>query len=69
MHKKNKLCLIALVASMLFVGCGDAGNNTESENVSGEFSVAPVEGLSDDFLFGCDVSTLIAQENLQLNTI
>ena len=67
----KKLIPLILVIAMLLTACGggkDSGTNSNVQNVtitdapSGIF-VTPIEGLSDDFVLGCDVSSLIAEEN------
>ncbi len=68
MRKKVKFYPLVLIAAFLFTGCTKPGIETveiDKTPITVEknaISVAPVEGLSEDFVFGCDVSTLIAQE-------
>ncbi len=74
MKRKGYIYFMALLMSVMFVGCTNAqkdGSEATSNDANDKefvcdfdnpISIDPVEGLNDDFLFGCDVSTLIAQE-------
>ena len=76
MRKTKAIVIFTLIASLLLTSCGNTSGVSETEKnsevepsteVTSDFKnpidIAPVAGLNKDFLFGCDVSTLIAQEN------
>ncbi len=54
MRRKSSVFWLVLVAGLLLTSCGDA---------AGVGSESGKDSQIEDFLFGCDVSTLIAQEN------
>ena len=65
----KRICAIAL-AAVLLVGCAGSGKQAEETKAeeppavtSDSLYVQKVEGLSDDFILGADVSILLAQEN------
>lgn len=64
MHKKKLMFAAILAVGVLATGCGE---EKEEQRKVYEFEnpiqIEAVEGLSDDFIFGCDMSMLIAQEN------
>ncbi len=66
MSKKRYFCAMLVATSILMNGCS-GGDETVKEKEKSKFdnpiSIEAVEGLNDDFIFGCDMSTLIAQEN------
>ncbi len=65
---KKSFGTIGLAAVMIFTACGngevkkEVPVETRVAEYENPISVEPVEGLAEDFLFGCDMSTLIAQE-------
>ncbi len=70
----KKLVCAAILTSMLLSGCGNNGAENakkgeivqvpvEISTAESEIFVKAVEGMSEDFILGADVSTLIAQEN------
>lgn len=69
-----KKILILLITLILLTGCSSPSLPSEQGNimstqaptdapVTPSFSIEPVEGLSNDFLLGADISSLIALEN------
>ena len=58
------LALGAMMALSALTGCGESTYKAELPTASEEADifVAPVEGLSEDFIKGMDISTVIAQE-------
>lgn len=68
--KKKNISPILLATSLFFTSCGGEDNpvNTsvdipEKSKFENPISIEAVDGLSDEFIFGCDMSTLIAEEN------
>lgn len=70
MNKAKKLLalLLALVFTLSLVSCGSPGGSDDSAGGSdgkaeeAGITVLPVEGLSEDFTMGVDISSLIAEE-------
>ena len=58
------LALGAMMALSALTGCGESTYKAELPTASeqADIFVAPVEGLSEDFIKGMDISTVIAQE-------
>lgn len=64
MSKKRYLSSVLIAGCLLLSGCGGEEKEAPKKSDFEEpVSVEAVEGLSDEFLFGCDMSMLIAQEN------
>ena len=61
MRKRNYVCIAAILATMLMTAC-NGGEEKRVYEFEDPVVVEAVEGLSDDFIFGCDMSMLIAQE-------
>ncbi|MDY3795214.1 MAG: hypothetical protein SOZ81_00660 [Agathobacter sp.] len=64
---KKRLISITLVLSMaiaVFAGCGKKAYQPDlpTESVESDIFVAPIDGLSDEFIKGMDVSSVIAEE-------
>lgn len=56
--------LTILIITILITGCGSKNINTpEKSKFDNPISIEAVEGLDEDFMFGCDLSSLIAEEN------
>lgn len=70
---KTKLFILLLTGIIILSGCSKAETTTTTttpttapiivpDNSTQDFYVEPIDGLSDDFILGCDVSSLIAEE-------
>ena len=64
---KKRLISVVLVLSMAiatFAGCGKKAYQPDlpTESVESDIFVAPIDGLSDEFIKGMDVSSVIAEE-------
>lgn len=56
--------LTIIIITILITGCGSKNINTpEKSKFDNPISIEAVEGLDEDFMFGCDLSSLIAEEN------
>lgn len=56
--------LTILIITILITGCGSKNINTSGKSkFDNPISIEAVEGLDEDFMFGCDLSSLIAEEN------
>lgn len=56
--------LTIIIITMLITGCSSKNINTpEKSKFDNPISIEAVEGLDKDFMFGCDLSSLIAEEN------
>lgn len=55
--------LTILIITILITGCSRNINTSEKSKFDNPISIEAVEGLEEDFMFGCDLSSLIAEEN------
>ena len=55
--------LSIIIITMLITGCSRNINTPEKSKFDNPISIEAVEGLDEDFMFGCDLSSLIAEEN------
>lgn len=55
--------LTIIIITMLITGCSRNINTPEKSKFDNPISIEAVEGLDKDFMFGCDLSSLIAEEN------
>ena len=55
--------LSIIIITMLITGCSRSINTPEKSKFDNPISIEAVEGLDEDFMFGCDLSSLIAEEN------
>ena len=61
--KKQIRILALLLAALLLAGCGETGGRKVSVNVSSDsLYVKAVPGLPENFIFGMDVSSVLAEE-------
>ncbi len=63
MRMRKRVFAAILAAGLLATSCSSPEKEARVYEFDNPIQIEPVEGLSDDFIFGCDMSMLIAQEN------
>lgn len=67
-RKNKKLCSLILSALIMLTGCTAPSSSIQKVPVTLDdtvplITINPIENLSDDFILGCDVSSLISEES------